>query len=86
MVANVEHCLQLFWLLKGSGTTAFAFSFLNGQLPGHEEAVPSPLCGYIYSYMYTCRPMSSRPWTASEFDKVGRGKFKNSQGLCHHGL
>ena len=23
---------------------------------------------------------------ASEFDKVGRGKFKNSQGLCHHGL
>ena len=30
--------------------------------------------------MYTCRPMSSRPWTASEFDKVGRGKFKNSQG------
>ena len=34
---------------------AFAFSFLNGQLPAHEEAVPH-LCvhTYIYIYNYVC--------------------------------
>ena len=29
---------------------AFAFSFLNGQLPAHEEAVPH-LCVHTYIYI-----------------------------------
>lgn len=66
---------------------AFAFSFLNGQLPAHEEAVPH-LC--VHTYIYMCVHMQADVFEAldlaSEFDKVGRGKFKNSQGLCHHGL
>ena len=73
VVANVEHCLQLFWLLKGSGTTAFAFSFLNGQLPGHEEAVPH-LC--VDTYIVICThagrclrgpgpPRSSTKWAGA---------------------
>ena len=32
---------------------AFAFSFLNGQLPAHEEAVPH-LCVHTYIYNYVC--------------------------------
>ena len=44
----------------------------------------------IHIYIIMCVHMQADVFEAldlaSEFDKVGRGKFKNSQGLCHHGL
>eukprot|EP00439_Symbiodinium_sp_Y106_P044096 s736_g5.t1 len=56
---------------------AFAFSFLNGQLPAHEEAALDLASEFDKADVFEALDL------ASEFDKVGRGKFKNSQGLDH---